>query len=69
MKMTDNIRKTVREVMTEKGITQVDLAELVSMERPNVTRILAGRSGKIPDGWQKILDALNLELVVRPKSD
>ncbi len=29
---------------------------------------LEGRSGKLPEGWVKILDALDLELVVQRKT-
>ena len=66
--MTDSIREMVRESMNQQGISTYRLAQLTEIEQPNVTRLLKGRSGNIPDSWQKILDALDLELVVQPKA-
>jgi predicted transcriptional regulator len=66
--MTDSIREMVRESMNQQGISTYRLAQLTEIEQPNVTRLLKGRSGKIPDSWQKILDALDLELVVQSKT-
>lgn len=66
--MTNSIREMVRESMNQQGISTYRLAQLTEIEQPNVTRLLKGRSGKIPDSWQKILDALDLELVAQPKA-
>lgn len=55
--------------MAQLGMSQGDLAEKLHMERVNLNRILTGRSGKIPESWQRILDSLGLELIVVPKSD
>lgn len=57
----------VKVVLHERGMTQTQLAELTGIERPNITRLLSGAVGKTPDNWQKILDALGLEMVVQPK--
>jgi predicted XRE-type DNA-binding protein len=65
--MTDKIREMVRESMTQQGMSTYRLAQITEIEQPNVTRLLKGRSGKIPDSWQKVLDALGLELVVQTK--
>lgn len=67
--MTDRVRKAVKERMAQLGMSQGDLAEKLHMERVNLNRILTGRSGKIPESWQRILDSLGLELTVVPKSD
>ena len=67
MEMNQRIRKITRDAMEQKGISTYRLAELTGMQQPNVTRLLTGRSGSIPESWQKILDALNLELVAVPK--
>lgn len=53
--------------MGGKGISTYKLAELARMSQPNVSRALSGRSGGIPTTWQRILDALGLELVAVPK--
>ena len=53
--------------MREQGVSTYRLAELVDTVQPNISRILSGRSGSIPDLWGKVFDALNLELVVKDK--
>lgn len=65
--MNEDVRLAVKERLGKRGLSQADLAKAVGMERPNITRMLAGRSGQIPENWQKILDYLDLELVVKPK--
>lgn len=59
--------EAVRKRMKEKSMSQQDLSELTGIERPNVTRLLTGRSGKVPENWQKILDILGLEITVKEK--
>lgn len=65
--MNEQVRQAVKARMKERGITQVKLAQEVGMEQPNVQRLLAGRVGAVPDSWQKVLDALGLELVAQGK--
>lgn len=67
MEMNTKVRQKVREVMSSKEISTYKLAELAEMSQPNVARALSGRSGSVPTTWQRILDALGLELVVVPK--
>ncbi|MFU8765476.1 MAG: FAD-dependent oxidoreductase, partial [Haliea sp.] len=42
------------------------LAAEVGLSQHHVSALLGGRRGQLPDGWQKVLDGLGLELVVRP---
>lgn len=65
--MTEKVRKAVRERMEKLGKSQGDVAEALDMERVNVTRMLSGRSGKIPEKWLELLDYLGLELTVKSK--
>lgn len=67
MKMNEQVRQAVKARMKERGITQVKLAGEVGMEQPNIQRLLAGRVGTVPDSWQKVLDALGLELIAVSK--
>ena len=67
MKMNEQVRQTVKARMKERGITQVKLAQEVGMEQPNIQRLLAGRVGAVPDSWQRVLDALGLELIAVSK--
>ncbi|WP_342766826.1 helix-turn-helix transcriptional regulator [Deinococcus irradiatisoli] len=55
--------------MKEQSVTHEKLADLTGIQRPNVTRLLTGQSGAIPENWQKVLDVLGLELVAQPKRE
>ncbi len=67
--MNEKVRQGAREAMKAQGLTHQQLAEATGIERPNVTRLLSGQVGKVPDNWQRILDALGLELVAVPKKE
>lgn len=67
--MNAAIREAVRKRMKDLNVTQVALGAQVGMAQPNIQRLLAGRVAPVPDSWQKVLDALNLELVVVPKEE
>jgi predicted transcriptional regulator len=65
--MNDDIRAAVVLRMAERGVTRYQMAQDLDMDAPNISRLLNGRSGKIPESWQAIFDYLGLELVVKPK--
>ena len=67
--MNAQIREAVSEVMRQQGMTRADLARKVKKQPQAISRALNGGkdSGSIPETWQVILDALGLEVVIRPK--
>ncbi len=67
MDVNEKVRNTVKQQMFKKNLSQTKLAEKLSMSRVNLTRLLSGRSGQVPESWQKVLDELGLELVAVPK--
>ena len=67
MEMHKSVRDAVREVMNERGLSQVRLARELDIDRVNLTRLLSGRVNGVTPTWQKILDALGLELTVQKK--
>lgn len=67
--MTEAVRKAVKARMEKLGKSQGDVAKALDMERVNVTRMLSGRSGKIPEKWLEMLDYLGLELTVKSKAE
>lgn len=67
MRMNVRIRESVKAHMRAKNLSQEALGELVDMAQPNIARLLSGRSGRIPETWNRILDALELEVVAVPK--
>lgn len=64
--MTDELRAQLRQVLTEHGLTQAALAAAIGTDRHTVNRAL-NSNGTVPPIWQKMLDALGLELVLRLK--
>lgn len=67
MVMNSEVIKAVKQNMQDAGVSQGELAKRIGIERPNLTRLLSGRSGRVPDNWQKILNELGLELTVQKK--
>jgi transcriptional regulator with XRE-family HTH domain len=67
VRMTETVIKQVRQLMEKQGVSQGELSRRTGIERPNITRMLSGRSGKVPESWQKVLDELGLELIVVSK--
>lgn len=67
--MNEQVRQTVRERMKAQGMTQTDLGDAVGMAQPHIARLLGGTVGAVPESWQKVLDALGLELIAVPKRE
>ena len=67
MEMHKPVRDAVREVMNERGLSQVRLARELDIDRVSLTRLLSGRVNGVTPTWQKVLDALDLELTVQKK--
>lgn len=65
--MNVDIRKAIRAELRERGLTHAQIAEQLGMPRPQITRMLTGQSGSVPEGWQKLLAALDLQLTVTRK--
>lgn len=54
--------KRLRELRRSKGITQEQLAELVNIEPPNISKIECGMHFPQPDKIEKIASALGVEI-------
>lgn len=65
-RMTDDLRAQLRQYLSDHNLSQSALAVTVGTDRHTISRALT-RNGSIPPIWQKMLDALGLELVLRPK--
>lgn len=65
--MTDEIRRAVRRQLADVNWNRSELARATGLHKQTVSDLLNGKNeGKI-DTWQKIFDALGLELKVGPK--
>lgn len=67
--MTDSIRRSVRIELAKRDYTQADLARQIGMKPQQLSSMMRGKVSKMPANWQKVLDALDLELVAVPKGD
>ena len=60
------MREYVRQHMKQNGITQETLAKKLGITQGAVSQVLGGR-GAVPKSFTDLLDAVGLELVLRPK--
>ncbi len=67
--MTEHIRDEVRVAMVRRHVTQGEIAERLGISRQHLSAMLSGRRSRLPDAWEKLLDELGLELVVKPRRD
>ncbi|MGI8747823.1 MAG: helix-turn-helix domain-containing protein [Deinococcus sp.] len=61
------VREAVRQALESRQLSSKELARELGMEPQNLSRMLTGSSGRVPENWEKILDALDLELVACPR--
>lgn len=54
--------RNVRHLLSETGMTQVELAELAGIHHPNVNRILNGKEGITIERAERIASALGVKL-------
>lgn len=69
--MEDREQKLINAVQAElaaRGMSKSDLARRLGVARQNVQTYLAGQRGIVAGPFLDMLDALGLELEVRPKS-
>ncbi len=66
MDMNERVREKARQTMAQGSYTQETLAKAAGIKQATVSRLLTGRMGQ-PGTWEKLLDALGLELVAVPK--
>lgn len=62
--VTDKIRESIRIQLAKRKWNQTDLANNAELSRQQVSYLM-NEGGSLSEGWQKILDAVGLELVVR----
>ncbi|QLG10996.1 helix-turn-helix transcriptional regulator [Deinococcus sp. D7000] len=65
--MNEQVRSAARAALKGKKLTQAEIADAIGLQQSDVARLLTGRVGRVPENWQKLLDALDLELIAIPK--
>lgn len=59
----------MRVELARRNMKRSELAAQCGLSRQYVSDALNGKVGFAPPGWLKMLDALGLELAVRPKGE
>jgi hypothetical protein len=67
MGMNAKIRDEIKSELKRRKISHYQMSKDLEMATPNVARLLNGRSGKIPESWQKIFDYLGYEITITRK--
>ena len=65
--VNDRIREAVRVELAKRASNQAHLAEKVGVSKQYISDVMRARAGKVPAVWQRILDELDLELIVRSR--
>ncbi len=65
--VNESIRQAVRIELARRDSNQARLAEKIGVSKQYINNVMRARAGNVPAVWQRILDELGLELVVRPK--
>lgn len=65
--VNERIRQAVRVELAKRNTNQAKLAEEIGVSRQYLSDIMRGKSGNVPDVWERIFNALSLELSAGPK--
>ncbi len=68
MNTNAKLKQQLKQELTRRGIKQKDLAEQLGMSPASLSNVLTGDRGLLTANAKRLLDALELELVVVPKS-
>ena len=66
--VTDDVRSELRAELARRRIKQSDLAAELGMSRTYLSNVLNGQRGQLSEKLQSLLDYLDLELTLRPKT-
>ncbi len=67
--VNDRVREAVVLQLHRKRMTRRELAQGILMDETYLSRLITGDREGGREAWEKILDALELELTAVPKSD
>lgn len=67
--VNNKIREAVRIELARRDKNQAQLAHEVGVSRQYMSDIMRAKAGNVPAVWQKVFDALDLELVAKEKRE
>ena len=65
--VNDHIRQEIRVELARRNMKQTQLAEEIGRSRQQLSAVMQGQAGNLPDIWERIFDKLDLELIPVPK--
>lgn len=68
-KINKAAREAIRAEMQRRNESVIALAKRMGVTRAYIYQVINGERAKVPDSLAKVLDALGLELIARPKDD
>lgn len=67
--IAEQLRVTVQEAMWKRGVPQAELARQTGLSEGQISRFLKGERGLSLESIDKLMDALGLEIVIRPRRE
>lgn len=65
----DLIREEMRVALARRKWTAAELGRRIDLNRQGISDLMTGKTGRIPPRLLQALEALDLELIVRPVQD
>jgi predicted transcriptional regulator len=65
----EEVRSYIQEAMLDREMTHARAGKLTGVGQPNVSRYIHSEPKTVPQIAFKLLEALGLELCIRPKAD
>ena len=67
--IAEQLRVMVQEAMWKRGVQQAELARQTGLSEGQISRFLKGERGLSLESIDRMMDALGLEIVIRPRRE
>jgi transcriptional regulator with XRE-family HTH domain len=67
--IAEQLRVAIQEGIWKRGVQQVDLGRRAGLSEAQVSRFLRGERGLSLESIDRLLDVLELEVVIRPRRE
>ena len=68
-RMTDEIREVIRIELARRNWNKTKLSDETGLSRQYISELVNGKAGTLSPAWERIFEALGLELSVKPKEE
>lgn len=67
--LDETIREELRVALARRKWTAAELGRQIGLNRQGISDLMTGKTGRIPRRLLQALEALGLELIVRPRAE